>query len=125
MTTAAQQTLTTQAVADRFYELAQQGNYDQIQTELYAKDARSIEPPNAAWQSVEGLDKIVEKGKQWQNMIQEMHGGYCLKPQVASNYFTCVMGMDVTIKGQGRIKMDEVAVYEVKDGKITKEQFFF
>ena len=31
----------------------------------------------------------------------------------------------VTIKGAGRTKMDEIAVYEVKDGKIVKEQFFF
>jgi limonene-1,2-epoxide hydrolase len=33
--------------------------------------------------------------------------------------------MDVTIRGQGRMKMDEVAVYEVKDGKIVLEHFFF
>jgi hypothetical protein len=32
--------------------------------------------------------------------------------------------MEVT-KGAGRVKMDEVAVYEVRDGKIVKEQFFF
>jgi limonene-1,2-epoxide hydrolase len=35
------------------------------------------------------------------------------------------MGMDVTMKGAGRINMEEIAVYEVKDGKIVKEQFFF
>jgi hypothetical protein len=35
------------------------------------------------------------------------------------------MGMDVTLKGAGRVNMDEIAVYEVKDGKITKEQFFY
>jgi hypothetical protein len=33
--------------------------------------------------------------------------------------------MDVTMKGQGRMNMDEIAVYEVKDGKIVKEQFFY
>ena len=38
---------------------------------------------------------------------------------------TGAMGMDVTMKGMGRQKMDELAVYEVKDGKIVKEQFFF
>jgi hypothetical protein len=32
---------------------------------------------------------------------------------------------NVTIKGQGRMQMDEVAVYEVRDGKIMKEQFFY
>jgi hypothetical protein len=35
------------------------------------------------------------------------------------------MGMDVTMKGQDRAKMDEIVVYEVKDGKIVKEQFFY
>jgi limonene-1,2-epoxide hydrolase len=35
------------------------------------------------------------------------------------------MGMDVTMKGPGRVQMDEIAVYEVKDGKIVKEQFFY
>ena len=35
------------------------------------------------------------------------------------------MGMDVTMKGAGRVKMDEIALYEVKDGKIVKEQFFY
>lgn len=35
------------------------------------------------------------------------------------------MGMDVTLKGMGRRQMDEIAVYEVKDGKIVKEQFFY
>jgi ketosteroid isomerase-like protein len=33
--------------------------------------------------------------------------------------------MDVTMKGQGRMKMDEIAVYGVKDGKIVSEQFFY
>jgi hypothetical protein len=35
------------------------------------------------------------------------------------------MGMDCTMKGMGRQKLEEIAVYEVKDGKIVKEQFFY
>ena len=58
-------------------------------------------------------------------MVEEMHGGYSNEPQVAGNHFAVAMGMDVTMKGQGRTKMDEIAVYEVKDGKIVKEQFFY
>jgi len=118
-------TMTTQEVADRFYQLAQQGNFDQIQEELYDENVKSIEPAHSNWQNVQGLDKVREKAKQWQEMTEEMHGGYTNKPQVAGNFFTCIMGMDVTIRGQGRMKMDEVAVYEVKDGKIVLEHFFF
>ena len=117
--------MTTQEVADLFYELAQEGKFDQIQDELYAEDVKSIEPANSNWQNVEGLDKVKEKARQWQEMTEEMHGGYTNEPQVAGNFFACVMGMDVTLKGQGRIKMDEIAVYEARDGKIVMEQFFF
>ena len=118
-------TMTTQEVADRFNELAQQGQFEQVLEELFSQDAVSIEPAHAPWQTVHGLDAIKEKGKIWHDMTEEMHGGYTSAPLVAGNFFTCTMGMDVTIKGQGRMKMDEVAVYEVKDGKIVSEQFFF
>jgi hypothetical protein len=57
-------------------------------------------------------------------MIEEVHGGYTNEPQVGGNYFACAMGIDVTMKGQPRSKMDEVALYEVRNGKIVKEQFF-
>ncbi|MGC4102649.1 SnoaL-like domain-containing protein [Ferruginibacter sp.] len=117
--------MTTQQVADRFYELSQQNGYEHIQTELYSDNARSIEPDNPMFSNAEGIEAIREKGKQFSEMIEEVHGGYCNKPQVAGNFFTCTMGMDVTIKGQPRMQMDEVAVYEVKDGKIVLEQFFF
>ena len=117
--------MTTQEIANRFHELSQIGDWDSIQKELYADHCVSIEPDFAPWPKAEGMDQIRQKGVQFQSMIEEMHGGYCTEPVVAGNYFTCVMGMDVTMKEQGRVKMDEVCVYEVKDGKIVLEQFFF
>ena len=118
--------MTTQDVADRFHELAQAGQWDVIQNELYADNAVSIEPPNSpGMKTVEGMPAIREKGKQFGEMMEEMHGGYSNEPQVAGSHFAVAMGMDVTMKGQGSMKMDEIAVYEVKDGKIVKEQFFY
>jgi hypothetical protein len=118
--------MTTQQIATRFYELARQGNWNQIQEELFSPEARSIEPKGAQGLStVEGIDKIKAKAAEWENMVQETHGGYCNEPQVAGRFFTCTMGADVTMKGQGRITMDEVALYETKDGKIVSEQFFY
>jgi hypothetical protein len=35
------------------------------------------------------------------------------------------MSIDATMKGMGRQVLDEVCVYEVKDGKIVQEQFFY
>ena len=122
----AEQTRTTTEVAARFNELAKEGKYDQIQDELYADNAVSVEPPTSpGMKSVEGLAAIKEKGKQFNEMVEEMHDGYATDPVVAGNHFSVAMGMDVTMKGQGRSRMDEIAIYEVKDGKITKEQFFY
>ena len=117
---------TTTDVANRFHELAQQGQWNEIQSELFADDAVSVEPANSpGLKSVQGIEAIREKGKMFENMVEEMHGGYSNQPQIAGNHFAVAMGMDVTFKGQGRQKMDEIAVYEVKDGKIVKEQFFY
>ncbi len=95
---------------------------------MYADNAVSIEPPEAAsqgLQNAEGLDAIKKKAIEFNNMVEEIHGGFTSKPVVGGNFFSVAMGMDVTMKGAGRMNMDEIAVYEVKDGKIVKEQFFF
>ena len=118
--------MTTKDVANRFNELAQTGQWQQIQDELFADNAVSIEPEHSqGMRSVQGIESIREKGKQFGEMVEEMHGCFSKEPQVAGNHFAVAMGMDVTMKGQGRMKMDEIAVYEVKDGKIVKEQFFY
>ena len=118
--------MTTQEVANRFHELSQSGQWDKIQDELFAENAASIEPPQAqGMRSVEGLAAIKEKGKQFGEMVEEMHGGFTSAPLVGGRFFSVAMGMDCTMKGMGRQKMDEIAVYEVKDGKIVKEQFFY
>ena len=126
MTTTESAVMTTQEVADHLYELLNGGKWDQAQEELFADNAVSIEPQQSeGLPSVNGLEAIKKKGQMWQEMVEETHGGYVSKPLVAGNHFAVGMGMDVTMKGKGRSKMDEIAVYEVKDGKIVKEQFFF
>ena len=120
--------LTTQEVANRFNEHAQLGQWDKIQAELFSENSVSIEPPHGVAMGMSnavGLDAIKKKGEAFGQMVEEMHGGYSTPPVVGGNFFSVAMGMDVTMKGAGRVKMDEVAVYEVKDGKIVLEQFFF
>lgn len=118
--------MTTTDIADRFNELAQTGQWDDIQNELFADNAVSIEPAHSpGLKTAEGIKAIKEKGNKFGEMIEEMHGGYSNDPINAGTHFAVAMGMDVTMKGQGRMKLDEIAVYETKDGKIIKEQFFY
>ncbi len=118
--------MTTQQVADRLSELFKEYKWNEAQDELFSEDAESVEPPQAqGLQTVKGLEAIKKKGEQFNEMVEEVHGGYVGVPIVAGNYIAVAMGMDVTFKGMGRKKMDEIAIYEVQDGKIVKEQFFY
>ena len=117
--------MTTQEVATKFYDYMQQGAFDKIYGELYSQDATSEEQPGSPWPKAEGMNAIYEKGKKWNESLEEMHGGTTGQPIVGGDYFTCLMTMDFTPKGGPRTNMEEVALYKVKDGKIVSEQFFY
>lgn len=118
--------MTTKDVANRLYELFQENKWMEAQQELFSENAESIEPKDSpGLQSVKGIDAIRKKGEDFNNMVEEVHGGWVSEPIVAGKYIAVAMGMDCTYKGMGRQKMDEIVLYEVKDGKIVKEQFFY
>jgi len=116
--------MTTQEIATKFYDYMQQGAFDKIYSELYSENATSEEVAGSDWPKANGMKEIYEKGKKWNESIKEMHGGTTEKPIVGGNYFSCRMTMDFTPKTGQRIKMDELGLYKVKDGKIIEEQFF-
>ena len=64
---------------------------------------------------------IESKGKKFNEMIEEMHGGFLSDLVMDVNFISCTMGKGVTMKGTGRMKMDEIVVYKVKNGKIIIE----
>ncbi len=119
-------TMTIQEVADRLTSFCRQGKYEEAQRELYSDDAISEEPPHSrGFQTVQGLDAIIKKGEQFQEMVEAIHGGTVSDPIIAGNHFAVAAVLDVSLKGMGRVKMEEVCVYEVKDGKVVKEHFFY
>ena len=118
--------MTTQEVANKLVASMRQGKIFDAQAELYGDDIVSIEPEgNMAPHFTKGKEAVAEKGKQFASMIEERHGGSCSDPVVGGRYFSIGMSIDATMKGMGRQLMDEVCVYEVKDGKIVQEQFFY
>jgi hypothetical protein len=119
--------MTTQEIADKFDQLANADQWNKIHDELYADDAESIEPPNAAagLQYAKGKDALKQKSVAFNSLIEQVYGGFCSKPVVGGNYFSLSMGMDIKFKGMDRMQFDEICVYEVKDGQIVKEQFFY
>ena len=118
--------MTTQEIANRLVELCREGDFETTQKELFADDAMSIEPYGTPEfeKETKGLQAIKEKGEKWNNMVETMHEMNVSEPLIASNSFAVTMQMHVTMKGGQDMDMTELCVYEVKDGKITSEQFF-
>jgi hypothetical protein len=54
-----------------------------------------------------------------------LHNASVSDPLIAGDFFTVAMSFDVTFKKSGRTQMEEIALYEVKDGKIVMDHFFY
>ncbi len=115
----------TEEIAQRLVALCRAVKWEQAQKELYADGAVSIEPHATPMfqKETRGLSAILEKGKKFADMIEKVHSTKVSDPVVAGNSFACTMQLDVTMKGQGRMNMTELCVYDVKDGKVVSEQF--
>jgi hypothetical protein len=127
MTTATKnKVMTTHEVAARFNELAQQEKWFEIQDELFADNIRSIDPPDSPYFGyAEGKSTVRKKGEDWVKRIEAAHRLYTTEPVVAGNHFAVGREVDITVQGLGRIRIDEIMLYEVKNGEIVLEQFFY
>lgn len=121
-----QAVMTTQEVAARFNELAQQEMWFEIQDELFAENVKSVDPSDSPYFGyAEGKSAVRKKGEDFVRKISAVHEAHTTHPVVGGNHFTVGRDIDTTVEGFGRIKIEEIMLYEVKDGKIVLEQFFY
>jgi hypothetical protein len=122
-------TMTTAEVAARFDELAQQEKWFEIQDELFADDVTSSEPEGSPYfaplQVAKGKDAVRKKGESWVAKVEEFHGANTSQPVIGGNFFAVGRDFDITVKGFGRIKIEQLMMYEVRNGKIASERFFY
>jgi hypothetical protein len=118
--------MTTQEIATKLAAFCREEKYDEAQKELYAENAISIEPEasNGFEKETRGLAAIIAKGKKFESMVEKTHSITVSEPLIAGNSIAFVLTMDMTMKGQPRMSMSELCVYQVKNGKIVSEQFF-
>lgn len=124
--TTSKTTRTTEEVAARFHELAQQEKWFDIQDELFADNVRSVEPANSPHlKNAEGKGPVRKKGEDFVGKVREGHYFHTTAPVVGGNHFSVGRSQHMTVEGLGKVEMDQIMVYEVKDGKIVLEQFFY
>ena len=118
--------MTTQEIATRFNELAQQEKWFEIQDEFFSDDVKSIEPPHSPYFSnAEGKAAVRKKAEAFTKRITAVHRLHTTEPVVAGGRFAVRREKDFTIEGLGRVEIKQIMLYEVKDGQIVCEQFIY
>ncbi len=117
----------TMEIARRLAELCRQGKNDEAIDLLFADDVVSVEaaaPPDGN-REARGLAALKAKSQWWKDN-HEVHAASVSGPWPHDDMFVLGFQYDVTHKPSGqRMKMDEVGLYRVKDGKIVREEFFY
>lgn len=118
--------MTTQEVANQLVQMCREAKYEEIYQTLFSPEILSKEPEGAMWLEARGLEQLAEKGKNWNEMVDEFIEGTVSDPIVAGDHFACTMKSKVKFKGAPEaVDMDEVCVYKVENGKVVLEQFFY
>ncbi|PTM09237.1 MAG: hypothetical protein DA407_06195 [Bacteroidetes bacterium] len=117
--------MNTHEVANKWAEMCRKGENIECIELLYSDNVTSKEMQGFPEAIVSGKVNVMNKSKIWLDNVEEFHKGVISDPVVAGNHFTAKMDYDVTFKEKGRTQMEEVGVFEVKDGKIVNEQFFY
>ena len=118
--------MNTKEVANQWAQMCREGKNLECISELYAENVISKEMPGVPNSEIEtGKQNVYNKNQHWLSNLEEFHSSEISEPIVAHNHFTAKMKFDVTFKERGRQQMEEVCVFEVKDGKIISEQFFY
>jgi ketosteroid isomerase-like protein len=116
--------MTIAELARDFTELLRKGDHDGAAAKYNADNIVSYEAmePMAV---VEGKEAVKQKGEWWV-ANHEVHGGTVEGPYINGDQFAVRFTLDITPKATGeRVKMDEVGLYTVKDGKIVEERFYY
>lgn len=119
--------MTTLEVGKKLVELCKANKNEDAMKELYANDIVSVEAAQMPGMPAEarGLETVVGRSKWWaDNHI--VHSAACEGPYPHGDRFIVHFKYEVTHKPSNeRRKLDETALYTVKDGKIVREEFFY
>src|SRR2546422_8405850 len=114
----------------KLVELCKAGKHKEAVEKLYGPKIVTIEPKGSPEMParIEGIAAVREHGDWWEKN-HEIHSQEIEGPWPHEDRFIVRFKYDVTGKGgpmKGkRIKIDEAALYTVKDEKVGQEEFFY
>jgi hypothetical protein len=117
---------TTAEIAARFHALAQQEKWFEIQDEFFAEDVQSIEPPGSPYlPNATGKTAVRQKAQDFVSRVEAVHQASTTAPVVGGDHFAVSRFIECTVRGLGRITINQIMLYRVRAGRIVLEQFFY
>ena len=114
-------------IANGLVDLCRQRKNMEAIDKYYSDAIVSIESMSAPGMPAEmkGIEAIRGKNK-WFFDNNEINGEEVNGPFVGENQFAVEYKMDVTQKASGKkVRMEEMALYTVENGKIVREHFYY
>jgi hypothetical protein len=112
-------------IANKLVELLKEKKFLETQQELFDENIINQEPEEAQSRSVNGLEYVVSKESNFLKNIKTWKNFEVSEPIISKDFFSIRMFTEVVLVNDREVSIDEIIVYEVCDGKIVKEQFFY
>jgi hypothetical protein len=112
-------------IAHRLVELLKEKKFLEAQQELLDQDVISQESEEAQSCSVNGLEAVLFKESNFLKNIKLWKNFEVSEPIISKDFFSIRMFTEVVLVNDREVSIDEIIVYEVSNGKIAKEQFFY
>lgn len=109
-------------IGQSLVEMFNRGEFKAIEDKWWSPKVVSIEGMGMAWH---GRKAVEAKGADWSSK-NDILGASAQGPYVGASGFAVKFKMDIQEKATGkRVSFDEVGVYEVRNGKIVREEFMY
>jgi len=119
--------MSVRTIGRQFVEMCNQGKNFDVMESMYAPDIVSVEGDG---KETAGKRPVIDKSKRWVEVNtfhgEKVRGPYFCGGTDSEGQFAVHFTLEVTRKATGqRLSLEEVALYTVKNDKITREQFFY
>lgn len=118
--------MTTKDVAQQLMNLLPQGKYNEIYDTLFhTEKVRHIEPQSPHFADLTGVLAIKEKDQTMGANIASVEDIQVGEAVTSANHIALPYKIAFTLKDGQSVTLDEIILYEVEEGKIISEQFFY